>query len=126
LIGGAPRAPLRMKSGHDMADASRRLFDLRPVTFRYTRAYGNGSKPIQFGLIAEEVAAVFPELAVRDATGNVETVHYETLSVLSLNELKKEHDEMQQQRQRIDVLERRLNDLLSEPTPDRGARPQVR
>jgi hypothetical protein len=62
-----------------MGDASRRLFDLRPVTFRYTHAYANGAKPIQFGLIAEEVAAVFPELAVRDANGNVETVHYETL-----------------------------------------------
>jgi hypothetical protein len=107
---------------HDMAGTSRRLFDLRPVTFRYTRPVGDGSKPIQFGLIAEEVAEAFPELAVRDAAGNVETVHYETLSVLLLNELKKEHDEVQQQKQRIDLLEQRLNDVLSEQPTDRGAR----
>jgi hypothetical protein len=41
----------------------------------------------------------------------VETVHQETLSVLLLNELKKEHDEVQLQRQRLDLLEHRLNDL---------------
>ena len=52
-----------------MADASRRLMKLRPVTFRYTQAYRDGAKPIQYGLIAEEVADVFPELAVRDADG---------------------------------------------------------
>ena len=42
---------------YDMGDTSRRLLQLRPVTFRYTQAYINGAKPIQYGLIAEEVAA---------------------------------------------------------------------
>ena len=92
-----------------MADASRRVLQLRPVTFGYTQPFGDGSQPIQFGLIAEEVAEVFPELAVRNAGGDVETVHYETLNVLLLNEVQK-------QRQRIEVLERRLNDLLDELT----------
>jgi hypothetical protein len=95
-----------------MADASRRLLQLRPVTFRYTQAYVDGAKPIQYGLVAEEVAEVFPELAVRGADGRVETVHYETLNVLLLNELQKAHAEAQQQRQRIDRLEQRLNDML--------------
>ena len=89
----------------DMADASQRLFQLRPVTFRYAQAYGNGSKPIQFGLVAEEVAQLFPELAVRNPDGQVETVHYETLNVLLLNELQK-------QQKRIEELERKLNDVL--------------
>ena len=111
---------------HDMADASRRLLGLRPVTFRYTQAYINGAKPIQYGLIAEEVADVFPELAVRGADGQVETVHYETLNVLLLNELQRqvrlneqqEHVNDAQQRRidqqqlRIDALERRLDALL--------------
>ena len=88
-----------------MADTSRRLLQLRPVTFRYAQAYGDGSKPIQYGLVAEEVAETFPELAVRDANGNVETVHYETLNVLLLNELKKQHD-------RIEALEQRLNEVI--------------
>jgi hypothetical protein len=109
---GTVSSSLRFKEDiHDMADASQRLFNLRPVTFRYTKPYGDGSKPVHFGLVAEEVAQVFPELAVHDANGNVETVHYETLSVLLLNELKKEHDEVQLQRQRLDLLEQRLNDL---------------
>lgn len=110
----------------DMADTSRRLFQLRPVTFRYKQAYGDGSKPVQYGLIAEEVAEAFPELAVRDANGDVETVHYETLNALLLNELQKQQkdvrrqeDELRQQRQhlqrqreRIEALEQRLNELL--------------
>ena len=89
---------------HDMADASHRLFDLRPVTFRYTKPYSDGSQPVQFGLVAEEVAAVFPELAVPDAEGRVETVHYETLNVLLLNEV-------QHQQRQIDDLKRELSEV---------------
>jgi endosialidase-like protein len=112
----------------DMADLSRRLLQLRPVTFRYKQPFGDGSKPIQFGLIAEEVAEVFPELAVRTADGQIETVHYLNLSVLLVNELQKLHhqvkqqvdarreqeNEMQRQRERIDVLEQRLLELLGQ------------
>ena len=95
----------------DMADASRRVLDLRPVTFRYTQAYGDGSKPIHYGLVAEEVAEVFPELAVRNATGEVETVHYETLNVLLLNELQKQERRIAAQELRIHALEQRLNEV---------------
>ena len=104
----------------DMNDASQRLFQLRPVTFRYKGAYANGSKPIQYGLIAEEVAEVFPELAVRNAEGSIETVHYETLSVLLLNEMQSQErrlraqaDDLQRQQQRIEALERQLNELAA-------------
>jgi trimeric autotransporter adhesin len=97
---------------HDMADMSRRLFQLRPVTFRYKKAYGDGSKPIQYGLIAEEVADAFPELAVRNANGEVETVHYETLNVLLLNELKKQEQLIEKHQGHIDALEQRLNELV--------------
>ena len=98
---------------HDMADISRRLLQLRPVTFRYTRAFGNGTKPVQFGLIAEEVAETFPELAVRNAQGDVETVHYETLNVLLLNELQRMHREMTEQRERLHTLERLIEGLAA-------------
>jgi hypothetical protein len=97
---------------HDMTDASSRLFKLRPVTFRYKQAYVDGSQPQQYGLIAEEVAEVFPELAVRNAEGEVETVHYETLNVLLLNELQQERKENQRQQERIEALEQRLNQLV--------------
>ena len=98
---------------HNMGDASSRLFKLHPVTFRYTQAASNGSKPIQFGLIAEEVAEVFPELAARSADGQIETVHYEKLSVLLLNELQKQQTVLDEQQRRIESLERRLNELLA-------------
>ena len=104
---GTISSSIRFKEDvHDMAGASERLLKLRPVTFRYTQAYSDGAKPIQYGLIAEEVADVFPELAVRDAGGRVETVHYETLNVLLVNELQK-------QQRRIDALEQKIDELLA-------------
>lgn len=84
----------------DMGDASKLLMSLRPVTFRYKKPYDNGEKPIQFGLIAEEVAEVFPELTVYNAEGQPETVKYQDLPPLLLNELqklRKEKDELAKQ-----------------------------
>ena len=69
-----------------MGDVSERLFVLRPVTFQYKEADEDGSKPVQFGLIAEEVAEVFPKHAVYDANGKPETVGYHLLATLLLNE----------------------------------------
>jgi hypothetical protein len=86
---------------HDMGNASSQLLQLRPVTFRYATPFADGGKPIQFGLIAEEVAEVFPELVVRDDEGRPETVAYQNLSVLLLNEL-------QRLQKRVEELERRL------------------
>jgi hypothetical protein len=104
---------------HDLGVASRRLFDLRPVTFRYTQAFANGIKPVQFGLIAEEVAQVFPELAVVNADGQPETVKYQDLSVLLLNEVQRQQAtierqarELDEERRRVDALERRMEQLL--------------
>ena len=74
-----------------MADASERLQQLRPVKFRYKQPDATGEHPIQYGLIAEEVAEVFPELVVRDEQGQPETVAYHLLPALLLNELQKEH-----------------------------------
>ena len=115
---GTVSSSIRFKEDvQNMADASRGLFALRPVTFRYSQAYGDGSKPVQYGLVAEEVAAAFPALAVRGADGQVETVHYETLNVLLLNEVQRQQREMEQQQRRIDALERRLNELLDVRVP---------
>jgi hypothetical protein len=54
----------------DMGEASRGLMRLRPVTFRYQKPFGDGSKPIQYGLIAEEVAEVYPNLVAHSADGD--------------------------------------------------------
>jgi Chaperone of endosialidase len=71
----------------DMGDASRGVMQLRPVTFRYQKPFADGSKPIQYGLIAEEVAEVYPDLVARSADGQIETVKYQVLDSMLLNEV---------------------------------------
>ena len=76
-----------------MGERSQRLMQLRPVTFRYKQ------DPLgqrQYGLIAEEVARVYPELVVRGAKGEVESVQYYELVPMLLNEVQKREPEMQQ------------------------------
>ena len=92
----------------DMGDVSARLQSLRPVTFHYKKPYANGAKPIQYGLIAEEVAEAFPELAVFNAEGQPETVKYQDLAPLLLNEYQKEHKQGDAQEKKINALEARL------------------
>jgi hypothetical protein len=77
-----------------MGDASERLLKLRPVTFRYKKTNALGQKPIQYGLIAEEVAEVLPELVVDNANGQPDTVAYHLLPAMLLNELQKEHGQI--------------------------------
>lgn len=103
-----------------MGDVSARLLDLKPVTFRYREAYEDGSKPVQFGLIAEDVAEVFPELVVRDADGAVETVSYHLLSTLLVNELQKEHRVNEAQAERIASLEAQVAEIAELKTAMAG------
>ena len=77
---------------HPMDKASERLLQLRPVQFRYTQADASGERPIQYGLVAEEVAEAFPELVIQDEVGQPETVAYHMLPALLLNELQKQHE----------------------------------
>jgi hypothetical protein len=93
----------------DMGEASQRLMQLRPVTFRYRQPFADGSKPTQFGLIAEEVAETFPELAVRDANGTIASVHYERLNVLLLNELQRQQRQMLDLQEELRALRRQLD-----------------
>lgn len=81
----------------DMNTASQRLLSLRPVTFRYKQAFEDGEKPVQYGLIAEEVAEVFPELVAYDTDGVPASVKYHLLSTLLLNELQKQQQVSQKQ-----------------------------
>jgi hypothetical protein len=74
----------------DMGEASAGLSRLRPVTFIYTQPYADGSKPLDYGLIAEEVADVYPDLVVRDAVGRPETVQYHKLVPMLLHRLQQQ------------------------------------
>ncbi|HWN07112.1 MAG TPA: tail fiber domain-containing protein [Steroidobacteraceae bacterium] len=81
---------------------SERLLALRPVTFQYKESDDDGGKPVQFGLVAEEVADTFPELVVYDGNGKPETVSYHLLSTLLLNEFQEERRITQAQALRIE------------------------
>ncbi len=77
-----------------MDDASGSILALKPVTFRYKSQ--KDAKP-QFGLIAEEVAEVNPDLVVRDENGEVYTVRYDAVNAMLLNEFLKEHKRVEDQ-----------------------------
>ena len=86
----------------NMGGASDRLLKLRPVTFRYK---GHADDSTQFGLIAEEVEKVFPELVLHDSAGRPETVMYHELPAMLVNELQKQQREIAELKSRLETLE---------------------
>ena len=73
-----------------MDKASEAILALKPVTFRYKQDIDSKGTP-QFGLVAEEVAKVNPNLVTRDAKGDIYTVRYDAVNAMLLNEFLKEH-----------------------------------
>jgi hypothetical protein len=92
----------------DMGDASSDLMKLRPVTFRYKQAQEDGSHPLQYGLVAEEVAEVNPGLVQFDKDGQPQTVLYHVLPSLLLNEVQKEHQKIEDQQKLIQAQQEQL------------------
>jgi endosialidase-like protein len=89
----------RFKKGiKPMDKASKAIFGLKPVTFHYK---SDGTATLQFGLIAEEVAEVNPNLVVRDEKGEIYTVRYEAVNAMLLNEFLKEHAKVDEQDRKI-------------------------
>jgi len=83
-----------------MDKASELLFSLKPVTYRYKKEI-DPKQTLDFGLIAEEVAKVSPDLAVRDEKGQVSNVRYNAISAMLLNEFLKEHQQVVEQQATI-------------------------
>src|SRR5262245_24770939 len=90
-----------------MANRSEGLLKLRPVTFVYKD--DASAAPRRFGLIAEEVATVYPELVTRTATGEVQTVKYQELIPMLLNELQRQQQEISE----LATLRKELAELRS-------------
>jgi len=90
-----------------MNKASEALFSLNPVTFRYKKELDPVGKS-QFGLVAEDVGKVNPDLVVRDKEGNPYSVRYDAVNAMLLNEFLKEHGTVQEQQKEIDVLKAEL------------------
>jgi hypothetical protein len=94
-----------------MEEASEAILALKPVTFHYKS--DNTNRP-EFGLIAEQVAEVNPDLVVRDKNGEIYTVRYDAVNAMLLNEFLKEHRKNEEQQKQINVLTAQLKEQASQ------------
>jgi hypothetical protein len=94
----------------EIAEESDGLMKLRPVAFRY-KPQIDPTGLAQYGLIAEEVADVYPDLVAYDRDGRPETVRYHLVNALLLNEVQKQHRTIESQQTEIEGLKARLSKL---------------
>lgn len=87
-----------------MEDASKAIHSLRPVRFRYKKEV-DPTRSLCFGLIAEEVAKIDPDLVTPDREGKPQSVRYEAVNAMLLNEFLKEHRKVEKQESRIEEQE---------------------
>jgi hypothetical protein len=95
-----------------MDKASEVLYTLKPVTFRYNKEY-DATQTLAFGLIAEEVAEVAPDLVGRNPDGQPESVRYEMVNAMLLNEFLKEHRKNEDQQATIARLQKQIEALTA-------------
>ena len=95
---------------HSMDKASEAILALKPVTFRYKKELDPEGIP-QFGLVAEEVEKVNPNLITRDREGKPYAVRYEAVNAMLLNEFIKAHRKIKEQSKRIEELTARVDGL---------------
>jgi Chaperone of endosialidase len=96
-----------------MHTASEAIYALKPVSFRYHKQYDQ-TQTIAFGLIAEEVADANPDLVGRNPEGQPESVRYEQINAMLLNEFLKEHRKGEEQDCKIQEQETTITELRSE------------
>jgi trimeric autotransporter adhesin len=95
-----------------MDKASEALYRLKPVTYRYKKEIDRTQSPA-FGLIAEQVADVNPDLVARNSQGQPESVHYEMVNAMLLNEFLKEHRRVEAQQATIAELKNEIETLVA-------------
>ena len=99
-----------------MAQSSEAILSLKPVTFRYKKELDPESIP-QFGLVAEDVAKVDPDLVAKDEQGKPYTVRYEAVNAMLLNEFLKEHRKGEEREAMLEA----LNATVAEQQKEIGA-----
>ena len=92
-----------------MEKASEVIYGLKPVSFRY-KAEIEPSRPLGFGLVAEEVEKINPDLVTRDKEGKPLSVRYDQVNAMLLNEFLKEHRKNEEQQKQINVLTAQLKE----------------
>ena len=112
LIGHATSSRRYKEDIKPMEDTSKALFALKPVTFRYTKDIDQ-SQILDYGLIVEEVAQVDPGLAIRDKNGQIDSVRYNAINAMLLNEFLKEHRKIEEQEKTIAELKSGMTALAT-------------
>jgi hypothetical protein len=105
---GILASSIRFKIGVEnlSSDFTNKLNNLRPVSFLYQKNEKTGNNSIQYGLVAEEVAKVFPELVIFDNNGLPFSVRYNFLVPIMLHQMKIDHTEKARMSQEVAVLRR--------------------
>ena len=106
-----------------MDKTSEAILSLKPVTFRYKKEI-DADRSLQFGLVAEDVEKINPDLVARDAADKVYTVRYEAVNAMLLNEFLKEHRTVQELKKRIEALTAGLQKVSAQLEASKPA-PQV-
>ena len=102
--------------------ASEAIHRLRPVSFRY-KAEVEPTRPVGFGLIAEDVEKISPDLVTRDRDGKPLSVRYDQVNAMLLNEFLKEHrkvEELEKQVEKLTAGLRKMSAQLAAGSPSRG------
>ena len=121
---GTVQSSERFKEAIEPMDkASEAILALKPVSFRYKQEFDPDKIP-QFGLIAEEVEKVNPDLVVRDEDGKLSTVRYEAVNAMLLNEFLKARRQIDAQQKQIDALTAGLQKVSAQLEASKPA-PQV-
>jgi len=96
-----------------MDKASEALYRLKPVTYRFKKGI-DPTQGLEYGLVAEDVAQVNPNLAIRDGKGQIESVRYMAINVMLLNEFLKEHATVQELKKEIAALNTSLKEQAAQ------------
>ena len=96
-----------------MDKASDALFALKPVTFHYKKQIDPVGKS-QFGLVAEEVEKVNPDLVIRDKEGKAYSVRYDQVNAMLLNEFLKEHQAFADEQGKVERQQKEIDSLKAE------------
>jgi trimeric autotransporter adhesin len=120
-LGVRPSSARYKEAIQPMDKASEAILALKPVTFRYKKEIDPAGVP-EFGLVAEEVEKVNPDLVARDAKGKVFTVRYDAVNAMLLNEFLKARRQIDAQQKQLDALTAGLQKVsaqleLAKPAP---------
>jgi hypothetical protein len=112
-LGTTPSSRRLKREIKPMENASETILALQPVTFRYKKEIDPAGTS-QFGLVAEDVEKVNPDLVVRDKEGKPYSVRYDQVNAMLLNEFLKEHRKVEQMQKQIDALTAGLQNVSAQ------------